>query len=154
MIGDVIGRLTVVSQALERDNGGGRKFWCECICGEFIVVRIDHLKTGAIKSCSCFQRESVKTNSFKHGRINTAEYRSYTHAKTRCTNPRTINYQNYGGRGIKFLFTSFEEFYKELGPRPKWTTLDRKDNSGNYEKGNVRWATDVQQQNNRRARSQ
>jgi hypothetical protein len=69
------------------------------------------------------------------------EYRSYQAAKFRCSNPKCCKWQYYGGRGIKFLFTSFEQFFAELGPRPTGTTLDRIENDGNYEPGNVRWAT-------------
>jgi hypothetical protein len=59
-------------------------------------------------------------------------------------------YRYYGGRGIKFLFTSFEQFLAELGPRPSGMSLDRIENDGNYEPGNVRWATRSEQVQNRR----
>ena len=80
----------------------------------------------------------------------TPEYRSYTAAKSRCNNPKCIAWKHYGGRGIKFLFTSFEEFFIELGPRPEGKSLDRKDNDGNYEPGNVKWSTQREQMLNRR----
>jgi len=53
----------------------------------------------------------------KHGMVQSPEYQAYTHAKARCNNPKTHNYRWYGGRGIKFLFRSFEQFFAELGPR-------------------------------------
>lgn len=80
----------------------------------------------------------------------TPEYDAYNSAKERCLVPTRKGYKDYGGRGIKFLFTSFEQFFKEIGPRPKGKTLDRKDNDGNYEPGNVRWATLKEQMNNTR----
>jgi len=81
----------------------------------------------------------------------TPTYNSYLSAKGRCTNPNNGNYFNYGGRGIEFKFTSFEQFIKELGPKPSSKhSLDREDNEGHYEHGNVRWATRDQQANNRR----
>ena len=80
----------------------------------------------------------------------TPEWQSYTNARQRCTNPNNEYYKAYGGRGIKFMFTSVKQLFEELGPRPKGKTLDRKDNDGNYEIGNVRWATPKQQANNRR----
>jgi hypothetical protein len=55
-----------------------------------------------------------------------------------------------GGRGIRFRFRSFEEFLEELGPRPSYTSLDRINNNGNYEPGNVRWSEAVEQTANRR----
>lgn len=80
------------------------------------------------------------------------EREAYRHAKARCQNPRNTTYKNYGGRGITFEFESFEQFFKELGPRPAGLTLDRIDNNQGYKPGNVRWATMVVQQVNKRAK--
>lgn len=78
------------------------------------------------------------------------EYQAYQDAKHRCTNEGSAKWQGYGARGIKFLFTSFKEFIQVLGPRPDGMTLDRINNDGNYEAGNVRWATASEQMANRR----
>jgi hypothetical protein len=60
-------------------------------------------------------------------------------------------WKDYGGRGIEFRFISIEQFFAELGPRASPAhSLDRKDNDGHYEPGNVRWATKTEQQLNRR----
>ena len=74
------------------------------------------------------------------------EWTAYANAKQRCTNPKNKMFKNYGERGILFRFNSFEEFWKAVGPIP-WLglTLDRIDNEGHYEFGNVRWATQKQQ---------
>lgn len=79
----------------------------------------------------------------------TPEYNSYTLAKSRCNNPNNKKYPRYGGRGIEFRFNSFEEFLTEVGlkPTPKHT-IDRIDNDGHYEIGNVKWSTPKEQQNN------
>lgn len=76
-------------------------------------------------------------------------YAAYHNAKRRCAD---LSNKNYGGRGIKFLFSSFEQFFAELGNKPKGMTLDRENNNGNYEPGNVRWVSYSTQLKNRRVR--
>lgn len=72
----------------------------------------------------------------------------------RCNDPRQMYYEKYGGRGIKVLFASPEEFHDYIGDPPSLDhTVDRyPNNDGNYEPGNVRWATRSQQQNNRHSK--
>jgi hypothetical protein len=66
----------------------------------------------------------------------------------------TVGSKKDRGRGIRFLFNSFEQFLQELGAKPKPEyTLERKNNDGNYEPGNVRWATRKEQQQNVRRRN-
>ena len=76
--------------------------------------------------------------------------RLYDKAKQRCVNPKNNSYKYYGKRGIKFLFSSFEEFCLAVGPRPTGYSLDRIDNNGHYCKENVRWADVKTQANNKR----
>jgi hypothetical protein len=79
------------------------------------------------------------------------EYMAYCSAKSRCNHVGNRAYPSYGGRGIRFNFVSFEEFLRELGLRPSPKhSLDRINNDGNYEIGNVRWATAKEQLYNRR----
>jgi hypothetical protein len=76
----------------------------------------------------------------------------------RCEHPRDPSFRNYGGRGITVCprWHSFPVFLEDIlgaiGQRPAGMTLDRVRNDGNYEPGNVRWATHKQQANNRRNR--
>lgn len=72
--------------------------------------------------------------------------------KQRCNNPNNQGYKNYGGRGIKVCgrWHSFENFYADMGDCPEGLTLERKDNDGNYEPGNCRWATWKEQGKNKR----
>ena len=79
-----------------------------------------------------------------------AEHNAYTNAKERCTRGSNVKYSRYGGRGIEFRFKSFKEFFEHIGPRPSEAhQLDREDNDGHYEKGNVRWVTGEVNQRNR-----
>lgn len=79
------------------------------------------------------------------------EYWAYHGARQRCTNPKANGYRNYGGRKIEFRFSSFGEWFATLGPRPgPEYSVDRINNDGHYEPGNVRWATDSEQIANRR----
>jgi len=72
-------------------------------------------------------------------------------ALDRCRRSSSSDYYLYGARGIQFLFDSFEQFYAELGPRPSPKhSLDRVNNDGHYEPGNVRWATAKEQASNKR----
>lgn len=113
-------------------------------------------QVAARRFCSRACRPSaVKPERVKTPRVSKLpEYRAFHEAKRRCTDPKRKEYADYGGRGIEFRFYSFTEFFTEVGQKPTAQhSLDRKDNDGHYEKGNVRWATPKEQMNNRRPRS-
>ncbi len=79
------------------------------------------------------------------------EYRSWYGMRRRCSNPNTMDYPRYGGRGIRVApqWVKFETFLADVGPRPgPGYSLDRIDNDGDYEPGNVRWATHSEQRRN------
>lgn len=74
----------------------------------------------------------------------------YYGIRYRCNNPKCKEYRFYGGRGIKCLWSSFEDFYRDMGNKPDGMSIDRKDTNGNYCKDNCRWATQIEQCNNTR----
>ena len=86
-----------------------------------------------------------------------SEYKAWQHMKERCLNKNNPRFKDYGGRGIsihKIWITSFKTFYEHIGHKPASDySLDRIDNDGNYEPGNVRWATKEQQRKNKRSKS-
>jgi hypothetical protein len=72
--------------------------------------------------------------------------------RSRCNDPKSESYKNYGGRGIKVCerWGKFENFLEDMGLPPTGRHQpDRIDNDGNYEPSNVRWATAKQNANNR-----
>ena len=147
LLGQKFGRLTVLSEASV--NKPGKSRWlCRCDCGIEKIVLGSSLKNGSTKSCGCLCGEKNTT----HGLSKTPEYRAWKGAEHRCTNPKSINFHSYGGRGIEFRLPNFVEFLAHIGPRPSNKhSLDRIDNEGHYEIGNIRWATINIQNRNRRS---
>ncbi len=150
LIGREFNKLTVLAEAATyRAPSGYRKIrWlCLCQCGNEVTVRGDHLRNGNTTSCGC----ALLLISTVHGMNGTPEYDAYRNAGQRCNDPNATGFHNYGGAGVKFRFNSFDEFFSELGLRPSPKhSVDRINPFGHYEKGNVRWATAKEQNNNQR----
>lgn len=130
-------------------------YWlCDCDCGGTNMVQGGHLKTGSVKSCGCMASELTSKRSTKHGMNSAVEYKTWQQMKERCLNQKGKDFHKYGGRGISVYdawVNSFELFFAHVGKRPAGCkSLDRINNDGNYEPGNVRWATPAQQSRNTR----
>jgi hypothetical protein len=80
-------------------------------------------------------------------------YDSWSHMIQRCTNPKSQDWPNYGGRGITICdrWFVFSNFAADMGERPYGTTLDRKDNEKGYSPDNCKWSTRVEQERNKRS---
>jgi hypothetical protein len=135
----------------------GKRLWrCRCDCGN--ETTIPSARLGLTLSCGCIQRSSVGIRNSLRTRMlvsQSTEYKSWRSMLNRCYVPSTPNFYLYGERGVAVCDQwrgkgGFSQFYADVGRRPKGCSLDRIDNDGNYEPGNVRWATAKVQSNNRR----
>jgi hypothetical protein len=143
------GRLTVLEYAGLRK---GKGFWlCACDCGTKKKVAAMLLRCRKTTSCGCYRAELMSLTKRKHGMSHSCEWNSYSSMISRCCNVRDPKYSYYGGRGIRICAEwrkSFTAFYRDMGPRPAGTSLDRIDVNGNYEPSNCRWARPIQQARN------
>jgi hypothetical protein len=94
----------------------------------------------------------------KHGMRYHKFYSTWDSMMQRCNNPKCTNYKNYGARGIivseEFKnCKTFIEYLESLPDYSKDKTMDRINNEGNYERGNLKWSTTVEQNLNKRIKS-
>lgn len=154
IVGSVFGRLTVLEK-IDQTSGSHKLFRCVCSCGREAKTTSWKLRSGHTRSCGCLNAEYVKSqtpnpNAKKRDPI----YTIWQAMRSRCLNPTSKDYKNYGGRGIAICpeWDTFEVFKRDVGPRPTGGRyeLDRENNNGPYAPHNVRWVLTPVNSRNRR----
>jgi len=155
-VGQRFGRLIAVKE-MPKTAQGRRQWQFSCDCGTAkYVARIDHVRGGLIVSCGCHRKAAVaaavRVANTTHGMTKTPEFKAWDAMLQRCLNPKNFSYSRYGGRGITVCkrWRSFENFYKDMGPRPhSKLSIHRIDNDKGYFPKNCKWATRAEQYANR-----
>lgn len=134
---------------------GDRYYKYLCECGQYKIIREDHVISGDTSSCGCHRKIANVTHGDRSKGVATSRYSSWANMIQRCSNTKIAAYAEYGGRGITVCeqwLASYEKFAEDMGDCPEGCSLDRIDVNGNYNKENCRWATDSEQAFNIRKR--
>jgi hypothetical protein len=157
--GDRYGQLVILRETTPHGNGRAyRAFECLCNCGDTVSVMLKSLRSGHTVSCGCVASSVRLKNSSAaktHGDTQSPEYQAWRHMRYRCYVSTSSEYHRYGALGVTVCAEwrgDYSAFLLYVGRRPgPEYSLDRwPDPFGNYEPGNVRWATPEQQMHNLR----
>lgn len=160
-IGKVYGRLFVLKEQPYKNKWGDTISLCKCLGPhEPKYINVPSYKIGKYTfSCGCRNIESVSKKNLKHGhnrshKKRTPTYNSWRSMMDRCYGYNSVNYKNYGGRGIfvcRRWRLCFANFLQDMGDRPNGKTLDRIDVGSSYGPWNCRWSNNKTQVRNRRS---
>lgn len=153
-------KVVVLALSTRRATNGTAYWICRCDCGKEFETATSNLKAGRQKSCGCYRADSMSARRKRHGhaattgRRHSVEYGTWANMVRRCHDGSDPGYPNYGGRGIRVCDqwrSDYQAFLSYIGARPsRLHSIDRINNDGDYEPGNVRWALpDIQRKNQR-----
>jgi len=161
--GDQVGSCIYLKEAAPYISPSGkraRKATFQCECGNLFEAMIVHIKMGNTTSCGCYHLDRISKVKTKHRLCRHPIYYKWAGMIERCYNPKQKEYKNYGGRGIIVCNkwrNDFKEYYDYVisleNAMEPGLSIDRKDNDGNYEPGNLRWVTWCVQSVNQRMKS-
>lgn len=148
MLGRRFGRLTCIAfvgrKYANETTKDFRYFWkFQCDCGCIVEKAAKSVRRTQEPSCGCATRERISKASITHGMHKSIEYSVWQSIKDRTLNETSKSYWRYGGSGIGICdeWLVFENFYRDMGPRPSIRhSIDRIDNAKGYCKENCRWA--------------
>lgn len=159
LIGRTFGRLKVLEDCDPIRTHSGISMRCSkclCSCGKTVIVKNIYLRAGDTESCGCIQSERARVLRLRHGHCRKGNATSihviWWGIHQRCLDPNCKAYPRYGGRGIKLCkrWMKFENFLSDMGERPSKKSIERINNDGNYEPSNCKWATGIEQGQNKR----
>ncbi len=153
------GKLTVVRRVNSPENHPHSPLWeCVCDCGKTKFVTSNNLTNGNTNSCGCIKNELMRETMMNRAIYRTDDEKRlnsiWIDMKRRCENANYKDFFNYGGRGISVCcewhnYDTFKEWALANGYK-NGLSIDRVNVNGDYEPGNCRWATAIEQANNKR----
>lgn len=157
--GQKFGRLTVIKR-VGRNKQRQATWLCQCECANQITAVGCYLRSKRVMSCGCLRKDNLLKSITKHNKSRDKIYKVFTGMKARCYNKNSIEYKNYGARGIKICeewlnnFLNFYDWaiangYDENTEHGK-CTIDRIDVNGDYCPNNCRFVSNLIQQRNKR----